>query len=93
MNSNISRISEVMEDIKQDITDNQYKIIMESLMTINKDPNLKLITIEFPIGTMSSSITQYQIIEDVPLVEGIILLDNNFITINDNIYYFKQNYC
>ena len=40
MNSNISRISEVMEDIKQDITDNQYKIIMESLMTINKDPNL-----------------------------------------------------
>ena len=40
MNSNISRISEVMEDIKQDITDNKYKIIMESLMTINKDPNL-----------------------------------------------------
>ena len=40
MNSNISRISGVMEDIKQDITDNQYKIIMESLMAINKDPNL-----------------------------------------------------
>ena len=38
MNSNISRISDVMEDIKQDITDNQYKIIMESLMAINKDP-------------------------------------------------------
>ena len=38
MNSNISKISEVMEDIKQDITDNQYKIIMESLMAINKDP-------------------------------------------------------
>ena len=38
MNSNISRISEVMEDIKQDITDNQYKIIMDSLMAINKDP-------------------------------------------------------
>ena len=38
MNSNISRISEVMEDIKQDITDSQYKIIMESLMAINKDP-------------------------------------------------------
>ena len=40
MNSNISRISEVMEDIKQDITDSQYKIIMESLMTIKKNPNL-----------------------------------------------------
>ena len=35
MNSNISRISEVMEDIKQDITDNQYKIIMESLMKVH----------------------------------------------------------
>ena len=38
MNSNISIISEVMEDIKQNITDNQYKTIMESLMAINKDP-------------------------------------------------------
>ena len=38
MNSNISRISEVMEDIKQNITDNQYKTIMDSLMAINKDP-------------------------------------------------------
>ena len=38
MNSNIFKISEVMEDIKQDITDNQYKIIMEALMAINKDP-------------------------------------------------------
>ena len=40
MNSNISRISEVMEDIKQNITDNQYKIIMDSLMAINKAPNM-----------------------------------------------------
>ncbi len=37
MNSNISRISEVMEDIKQKIIDNQYKTIMESLMAINKN--------------------------------------------------------
>ena len=36
MNSNISRISEVMEDIKENITDNQYKIIMDSLMAIIK---------------------------------------------------------
>ena len=27
-----------MEDIKQNITDNQYKTIMDSLMAINKDP-------------------------------------------------------
>ena len=38
MNSNISRISEVMEDIKQKITDNEYKTIMDSLMEINKIP-------------------------------------------------------
>ncbi len=29
---------DVMEDIKQNITYNQYKIIMDSLMAINKDP-------------------------------------------------------
>jgi hypothetical protein len=31
MDSTISKFLEVMEDIKQNITDNQYKIIMESL--------------------------------------------------------------
>ena len=32
MNTQISKISEIMEDIKQDITNNQYKIIMDNLM-------------------------------------------------------------
>ncbi len=40
MDSNISKISEVMEDIKQNISDNQYKTIMEWLMAINKAPIL-----------------------------------------------------
>ena len=34
----MNKILDVMEDIKQNITDNQYKTIMESLMAINKDP-------------------------------------------------------
>ena len=34
MNSQICKISEIMEDIKQNITDNQYKTIMDSLMEI-----------------------------------------------------------
>ena len=34
----MDKILDVMEDIKQNITDNQYKIIMDSLMVINKDP-------------------------------------------------------
>ena len=34
----MDKILDVMEDIKQNITDNQYKTIMDSLMAINKDP-------------------------------------------------------
>jgi hypothetical protein len=33
----MNKILDVMEDIKQNITDNQYKIIMDSLMEINKE--------------------------------------------------------
>ena len=35
----MNKILDVVEDIKQNITDNQYKIIMESLMKINNDGN------------------------------------------------------
>ncbi len=34
----MDKILDVMEDIKQNITDNQYKTIMDPLMKINKDP-------------------------------------------------------
>jgi len=33
----MNKILDVMEDVKQNITDNQYKIIMDSLMEINKE--------------------------------------------------------
>ena len=33
----MDKILDVMEDIKQNITDNEYKIIMESLMKIKKE--------------------------------------------------------
>ena len=35
----MNKILDVMEDIKQNITDNQYKTIMDSLMEINNDGN------------------------------------------------------
>jgi hypothetical protein len=35
----MNKILDVMEDIKQNITDNQYKIIMDSLMEMNNDGN------------------------------------------------------
>ena len=34
----MNKVLDIVEDIKQNITDNQYKIIMDSLMAINKDP-------------------------------------------------------
>ena len=34
----MNKILDVVEDIKQNITDNQYKIIMDSLMEIHKYP-------------------------------------------------------
>jgi len=35
----MNKILDVMEDIKQNITDNQYKIIMDSLMEVHKIEN------------------------------------------------------
>ena len=34
----MNKILDVVEDIKQNITDNQYKTIMDSLMEVNKIP-------------------------------------------------------
>ena len=39
MNSQISQISEIIEDIKEKISDNEYKIIMDNLMKIHNDNN------------------------------------------------------
>ena len=36
MNTNVKNISEIVEDIKQNITDYQYKIIMDNLTALNK---------------------------------------------------------
>ena len=35
MNTNVECIYEMVEEIKQNITDNQYKIIMDNLMVLN----------------------------------------------------------
>ncbi len=36
MNTQIYKIPEIMEDIKEDIKDNQFKIIMDNLMIIQQ---------------------------------------------------------
>ena len=40
----MNKILDVVEDIKQNITDNQYKTIMESLMEINNKDKIPLLT-------------------------------------------------
>ena len=41
MNSQISQISEIIEDIKEKISDNEYKIIMDNLMKVHNNNELK----------------------------------------------------
>lgn len=37
MNTNVRSICEVIEEIKENITDNQYKTIMDNLMVLNNN--------------------------------------------------------
>ena len=46
----MNKILDVMEDIKQNITDNQYKIIMESLMEMNNTNNLSFLTSNYKLN-------------------------------------------
>jgi hypothetical protein len=39
MNTNVKNICEVVEDIKEKLTDCQYKIIMDNLMVLNEKKN------------------------------------------------------
>ena len=46
----MNKILDVIEDIKQNITDNQYKILMESLMEINSTNKLSLLTSNYKLN-------------------------------------------
>ena len=48
----MNKILDVMEDIKQNITDNQYKIIMESLMEMNNTNKLSLLTSNYKLNKL-----------------------------------------
>ena len=41
MNTNVKNICEVVEDIKEKLTDCQYKIIMDNLMVLNEKRKIK----------------------------------------------------
>ena len=65
----MNKILDVMEDIKQNITDNQYKTIMESLMEMNNTNNLSLLTSNYKLNKIiclfSWLDTKLQIIVDL----------------------------
>ena len=46
----MNKILDIVEDIKQNITDNQYKTIMESLMEINNINKLSLLTNNYKLN-------------------------------------------
>jgi len=46
----MNKILDVVEDIKQNITDNQYKTIMESLMEMNNTNNLSFLTSNYKLN-------------------------------------------
>ena len=46
----MNKILDVVEDIKQNITDTQYKTIMESLMEINNTNKLSLLTSNYKLN-------------------------------------------
>ena len=51
----MNKILDVMEDIKQNITDNQYKIIMDSLMEMNNNGNhLSFLTSNYKLNKFAS---------------------------------------
>ena len=46
----MNKIVDIVEDIKQNITDNQYKTIMESLMEMNNTNNLSFLTSNYKLN-------------------------------------------
>ena len=60
MNTNISNIINVIEEIKHNISDNQYKIIMDSLMKICNNMKINLLDLNNDI----LSIIGYYVLRD-----------------------------
>ena len=52
----MDKILNVMEDVEQNITDSQYKIIMDSLMEINKKKDKK----KKPYITLKKNLMRWQ---------------------------------
>ena len=63
MNSQICKILEIMEDIKEDIKDNLFKIIMDSLMKLNNEKVVTTIKTSDEIPKLMTKIILKMIID------------------------------
>jgi hypothetical protein len=85
MNTNISNIINVIEEIKHNISDNQYKIIMDSLMKISNNMKINLLDLN---NDILSIIGNYVLRDNRERIEK----KNMFDSINKEFYKHKISY-
>ena len=85
MNTNISNIINVIEEIKHNISDNQYKIIMDSLMKICNNMKINLLDLN---NDILSIIGNYVLRDNRERIEK----KNMFDSINKEFYKHKISY-
>ena len=85
MNTNISNIINVIEEIKHNISDNQYKIIMDSLMKICNNMKINLLDLN---NDILSIIGNYVLRDNKERIEKKQMFDS----INKEFYKHKINY-
>ena len=85
MNTNISNIINVIEEIKHNISDNQYKIIMDSLMKICNNMKINLLDLN---NDILSIIGNYVLRDNRERIEKKQMFDS----INKEFYKHKINY-
>ena len=85
MNTNISNIINVIEEIKHNISDNQYKIIMDSLMKICNNMKINLLDLN---NDILSIIGNYVLRDNIERIEKKQMFDS----INKEFYKHKISY-
>ena len=85
MNTNISNIINVIEEIKHNISDNQYKIIMDSLMKICNNMKINLLDLN---NDILSIIGNYVLRDNKERIEKKQMFDS----INKEFYKHKISY-
>ncbi len=85
MNTNVKNISEIVDDIKEKLTDYQYKTIMDNLMALNNEKEEDEEQEEAAVEEEVEEETNEEEVEElVELSKQIMFLNINIPTINDD---------